>query len=124
MKIISTRLHGVADYLVSALLIASPWLFGFWRGGAESYVPIVIGATSLLYSLFTNYELGVVKTLNMRTHLSLDVLSGICLAVSPWLLHFQDIVFWPHLLVGILEVGVVLLSAREPYLHESNAIGA
>jgi hypothetical protein len=36
MKVISTRTHGIMDYLMGVLLIASPWLFKFSRDGAET----------------------------------------------------------------------------------------
>jgi hypothetical protein len=36
MRMIPTRVHGVLDYLVGALLVAAPWLFDFNRGGAET----------------------------------------------------------------------------------------
>ena len=38
MRFISTRVHGILDYLMGPLLIASPWLFDFDNGGAETWV--------------------------------------------------------------------------------------
>ena len=80
-----TRVHGMLDYLLGALLIASPWLLGFAEGGAEQWVPVALGAGVLLYSAFTDYELGVVKKLQMPAHLLLDAVGGLALAVSPWM---------------------------------------
>lgn len=116
MRVISTRAHGVLDYLVGMLLIASPWLLNFYRGGAESYVPIILGIVIIFYSFFTDYELGVVKSVPMAGHLTLDVLGGIVLAVSPWLFGFNDYIYKPHLWLGIAELGVVLLTDRTPYV--------
>ncbi|HEX2079637.1 MAG TPA: SPW repeat protein [Longimicrobium sp.] len=99
-----TRVHGMLDYLLGALLIASSWVFGFGEGGAETWVPVVLGAGVLLYSLFTDYELGVVKRLQMPAHLLLDVLGGLLLAVSPWLFGFDTHVWTPHVALGIVEV--------------------
>ena len=114
MKIISTKTHGVLDYLMGVVLIASPWLFGFADGGAKMWVPIILGAGALVYSLMTNYEFGVVKTLSMKTHLTLDLLSGIFLAVSPWIFGFADTVYLPHLILGILEIGASLMTKTQP----------
>lgn len=72
MRFIPTRIHGVLDYLVGALLIAAPWLLNFDRGGAETWVPVILGVGALLYSLFTDYELGLVRRLSMSTHLGLE----------------------------------------------------
>jgi hypothetical protein len=102
------------DYLVGALLVAAPWLFDFARGGAETWVPVVLGAGAILYSLFTDYELGMVRTIPMPTHLMLDLGSGVLLALSPWLFGFADYVWEPHLIVGLIEIGTALMTIRVP----------
>lgn len=99
-----TRVHGMLDYLLGALLIASPWVFGYGEGGAETWVPVALGAGVVLYSLFTDYELGVVKRLQMPAHLLLDALGGLLLAVSPWLFGFDTHVWAPHVALGVVEV--------------------
>jgi hypothetical protein len=114
MKMIPTKVHGYLDYGVGALLIASPWLFGFAQGGAETWVPVVLGVSAILYSLITDYELGVTKGISMGTHLTLDLASGLLLAISPWLFGFADTVYVPHLVFGILEIGVALMTRRDP----------
>lgn len=122
MKIISTRVHGVLDYLVGALLIAAPWLFDFNRGGAETWVPVVLGAGVILYSLFTNYEYSVSKSIPMKIHLTLDVISGIFLAASPWIFGFNEFVYLPHLIFGILEIGAGAMTDTNPgYVGHTHA---
>lgn len=44
MKIISTKTHGILDYLVGIILISSPWLLGFADGGAKMWIPVILGA--------------------------------------------------------------------------------
>lgn len=114
MKIIPTNVHGVLDYIVGALLIAAPWLFGFYDGGAESWVPIILGAGVILYSLVTDYEVSIAKALPMPTHLWLDGLGGALLAVSPWLFGFADLIAWPHVVVGLVEIGTALMTESRP----------
>ncbi len=114
MRFIPTRVHGMLDYLVGALLIAAPWLFDFDRGGAETWVPVLLGAGAIVYSLFTDYELGAVRRLSMPTHLRLDLGSGILLALSPWLFGFSEYVWEPHLIVGLIEIGTSLMTRRVP----------
>ena len=121
MRFISTKVHGILDYLVGILLIAAPWLFDFARGGAETWVPVVLGAGTIIYSLMTNYELGLSKSISMRTHLTLDLGSGILLAASPWLFGFSDYVYLPHLIVGLLEIGASLMTERVPSTVVSRA---
>lgn len=120
MRFISTKTHGVLDYLVGIILIVSPWIFNFANGGAEMWIPIILGAGALLYSLMTDYELGVFKTLSMKTHLNIDLASGILLAVSPWLFGFSDRVTTPHVILGILEIGASLMTKTTPYVNYKN----
>lgn len=110
MKIISTKVHGVLDYLMGIVLIAAPWLLKFNRDGAETWVPVILGAGVILYSLFTKYELSLSKQIPMRTHLTLDIVSGILLALSPWIFGFSEYVFLPHLILGVLEIGAGLMT--------------
>jgi hypothetical protein len=114
MQLIPTRIHGMLDYLVGALLIAAPWLLDFARGGAETWVPVALGVGAILYSIFTDYELGLVRSIPMPTHLRLDLANGVLLAASPWLFGFADYVWQPHLIVGLIEVGTALMSRRVP----------
>lgn len=114
MRFIPTRIHGIVDYLTGGLLIVMPWLFGFAQGGAETWVPVILGAGVILYSLLTDYELGMAKTLSMSAHLWLDALGGLFLAVSPWLFGFADFVYWPHLIIGIFEVFAAFTTHKVP----------
>jgi hypothetical protein len=102
------------DYLLGALLIAAPWLFGFAAGGAEQWVPVALGAGVLLYSAFTDYELGLVKKLQMPAHLLLDALGGLLLAASPWMFGFDERVWMPHVVVGLIEVVTAAITNTVP----------
>lgn len=114
MRFIPTNVHGVLDYIIGALLIAAPFLLGFAAGGAETIVPIVLGVALILYSLFTDYELGAVRKINMRTHLGLDIAGGAILAISPWLFGFSELIWAPHLVIGLLEIGAGLTTHTVP----------
>lgn len=114
MRFIPTRVHGFLDYSMGLLLIAAPWLFGFAAGGAETWVPVILGAGAILYSLLTDYELGVARVIPMTGHLWLDGLAGLLLAVSPWLFGFAGFVYLPHLILGIAEVGAALFTETIP----------
>jgi hypothetical protein len=116
MRMISTRTHGVIDYVTGILLIAAPWLFGFANGTAAQWVPVILGAIVILQSLITDYELGAIRQLPMPTHLMLDAASGALLLVSPWLFGFSHFVWVPHVVVGLFEIVVSFLTVKEPSL--------
>jgi hypothetical protein len=121
MRFISTKVHGVIDYLMGVLLIAAPWLLDFARGGAETWVPVVLGAGVIIYSLLTDYELGLSRSISMRTHLSLDFWSGVFLAASPWIFGFNEVVYLPHLIFGLLEIGASLTTERTTSIATNRA---
>jgi hypothetical protein len=113
MRVIPTRVHGMLDYLMGAVLIIFPWLLDL-ESDAAIWVPVILGAGVIAYSLLTDYELGVLRRLPMSTHLILDMLSGIVLAASPWLFGFADEVWVPHVVLGILEIGAAMMTQTIP----------
>jgi hypothetical protein len=110
MRFLSTRVHGVMDYIMGILLLASPYLFGFATGGVKQWLPMILGLAMLGMSLLTRYEWGAVRVIPMPVHLAIDGLSGALLAVSPWLFGFAGIVYLPHLILGIIELGTSLMT--------------
>lgn len=115
---IPTKVHGVLDYVVGIVLILAPMIFGFSSiGGAAVLIPEIIGVGLIIYSIFTDYELSLVKVMPMKWHLILDFVAGVLLALSPWLFGFADApanAWVPHLVVGVVVILVVFLSNKTP----------
>lgn len=114
MRFIPTRIHAVLDYLVGVLLIIVPWLLGFAEGGAETWVPVILGVGIIVYSLCTNYEFSAVRSISMPAHLWMDGIGGAILLVSPWLFGFADEVWIPHVVVGLIEIGAAVCTHTAP----------
>lgn len=114
MRFIPTKVHGILDYVVGLLLIFAPSLFNFQTGGIEARLPVILGVAALVYSLLTRYELGLIKVLPFKVHLTIDFLSGALLLLSPWLFGFAEIVWVPHVVVGLLEIGAALMTVPTP----------
>jgi hypothetical protein len=119
MKPIRTKLHGYLDYSYAILLAVSPWIFGFSTppdDGPATMIPLILGVLTLIYSLFTDYELGVYNFIPLRVHLFLDIIFGVFLAASPWIFDFAADVWVPHVVFGITAVVVSMLTttARAP----------
>src|SRR3954462_4839083 len=104
MRFVPTRVHGMLDYLVGALLVVVPLVVSSPGSGARFWVPAALVAGAIVSALATDYELGVVRLLPMPAPLALDALSGALLAASPWLFGFADRVRAPHLLAGLFEI--------------------
>ncbi len=126
MRFLPTRVHALLDYSTGLLLIALPFLLGLTRGssetwGAEAWIPIALGSAAIVYSLLTNYELGLLRILPMPVHLMLDAGSGVLLAASPWLFGFADRIYLPHLILGFLEISASLITRTVPSTQKSRS---
>jgi hypothetical protein len=107
VRIVSTKTHGILDYLTGAALLAAPKALGLEDVPSSARALQLAGGGATAYSLLTDYELGAAKLLPMPVHLALDATSGALLASSPWLFGFarNGARYWlPHVLVGTQEI--------------------
>ncbi|HEX8103610.1 MAG TPA: hypothetical protein VF533_13425 [Solirubrobacteraceae bacterium] len=121
--LISTKVHGVADYATSALLLAAPTVLRL-KNRRSSLLLRAAGGGVLATSLLTDYELGAVRKLPMPAHLALDAATGALLAGSPWLLglkgkHARE--WLPGLVVGAGEIAAAALTERRPADRQTSA---
>jgi hypothetical protein len=120
IRFVPTSVHGIFDYIGGVLLIAAPFVFGFYNvGGIPVILPIVLGVGLILYSLLTNYERGVpgLKFIPMPLHLIFDFVASALLAVSPFLFGFWNLapnVWLPHVIAGVGVILLVLVSQTRP----------
>lgn len=109
---IPRSVHGLIDYIYGIIAIGVPHVLGFGGFGADHLVFWFVGFGAILYSLLTDYRLGLIKLIPFRVHLILDVLAGVFLIASPWIFGFAEHVWAPHVIFGLLDIGVVLLTSR------------
>ena len=115
----TTNVHGALDYLFGAALVATPWLFGYAGiGGPETWVPVILGLGIIVYSLLTDYEWGVIKLIDVRAHIALDIVAGATLLISLIFFGFYDATFWtPYIILGALAVIGGLVTEPHPRSH-------
>ena len=87
-KPISTKTHGVLDYLTIATFITLPRVMGWSRGLTQGMTMLALG--KLGYTLFTRHELAPFRKLPMSAHLALDAAGGAALCAMPTLLGDED----------------------------------
>jgi hypothetical protein len=88
MKPITTRTHGIIDYVYGGTLIALPFLMRWDRRAAR--LAVGAGLATLGVSMMTNYELGLVRLLPMRAHLAMDAAETSMLMGAPKMLGSMD----------------------------------
>lgn len=114
MRFIPTRFHGILDYIVGLVLILAPWLFDFSDNSYATWTIVIAGIVVLGQTIFTDFEVGMVKKIPMPTHLMMDFGLGVILALSPWMFNFADQVYLPHLIAGIFSIIASLTTHRVP----------
>jgi hypothetical protein len=114
MKIINTRLHGIMDY-VTAFVLILPWICMFNVKGSDTLIFTSLAAITALYSMFTDYEFGLIRLLPMKVHLVLDVAVAGTLIATPWLFPVTHYLFYWPVLLGILEIAIITFSSPDPY---------
>ncbi|MFN2637801.1 MAG: hypothetical protein ABR585_12320 [Gemmatimonadaceae bacterium] len=88
-KPISGRVHGVLDYAFVAALLNAPMVFGFH--GTAAAVAYWLAGIHLLMTGCTDFPPGLFKFIPFKIHGVIDVLGGLFILVSPWLLGFADV---------------------------------
>jgi hypothetical protein len=114
MRAFPTRVHGSLDFALAVVAIAGPWLWGFAGVAAARNVSVAVGVVIVIYSLFTDYERGVVRRIQPPLHLWLDGIVGLLLGISPWLLGFDERVWIPHVAVGAALILIAFFSHTIP----------
>jgi hypothetical protein len=79
-KPISTRMHGIIDYIWAGVVPLLPRFLGADPGVQRLLTLSAFG--TLIYSLLTRYELAPIKLVPMRLHLAFDLIQGISLVIA------------------------------------------
>src|SRR5688572_1026617 len=101
MRLIHPKLHACLDYFIALLSILSPVLFNFGMGEYETIIPLSFGLLIILYSFFTDYPLGLSRQISLDLHLRMDQFAGLLMMASPWIFNFRDLVYVPHVVLGL-----------------------
>jgi hypothetical protein len=86
MRLLSPRIHGYLDYLVVALFLLAPTIFGFSR--VPTTVSYVVAGVHLVMSLLTDYPLGLARVVPFPLHGSLELIVAPVLVALPWVLNY------------------------------------
>jgi VIT1/CCC1 family predicted Fe2+/Mn2+ transporter len=117
---ISKTFYGFLNYALAALLIASPWLFGFSHAtiAAAVLMPLLIGWLQLIMAIFSDNPLGFagIRVFPVQMQNCVDVLMGSFLLVLPWTYAFSGQVFWPHFLLGLALLIKGIFASESPFL--------
>ncbi|RYD83000.1 MAG: hypothetical protein EOP53_02090 [Sphingobacteriales bacterium] len=134
---VPTRTHGIMDLVYSATFFAAPFILkslGNNNGGncrsrknsnsrkssngqsksTQNTLLPAIGATILAQGLMTNHELGAVKALPMKAHLTADLGLGAFMIAAPFVFNMDERLKIPMVALGAAGIGLALMTQTEP----------
>lgn len=121
---VNLKTHGIIDYLVGAILIVAPYIFGFSDVESGRNTFLILGAGLIVYSLLTRYPLSIVKLIPLGAHMVLDVLAGAFLIIAPYFLGYRaSITSGQEVLHWVLALAVFGLVAFTQPKTEREKIG-
>lgn len=83
MKIISSKQHGILDYIMVMLLLASPTIFKM--DGDLCAITYAFAGAHFLLTILTNFELGIIKLIPFPLHGLIELVVSIAfIFVSFW----------------------------------------
>jgi len=113
MQVISTRTHGILDYLTAGAALLVPRLLGCNRKFTDAMTMLAVG--KLGYSMMTRHELGLIKLIPMKAHLAMDTLGGAAMAALPFLTDEDDPTATAFAVgMGIFDIAAAPLTQTTP----------
>jgi hypothetical protein len=112
--------HVLAEYVEGALLIASPFLFGFDSGSAQA-LAILLGIAVLVFAATTESRVGLSPMVPLRLHAVLDVVLAAALVAAPFVLGFSD-EGSPTAFFIVVGVAHLLLTIATQFLPERDTV--
>ncbi len=83
MKIISSKTHGILDYIVVVFLLISPPIFKM--EGTLTTFTYIVGTIHFLLTILTKFEFGLIKIILFPLHAVIEFFVAIALAlISFW----------------------------------------
>lgn len=122
MTKLSSRTHAIIGLVVGVVLLFAPNIFGFSDVGSAAAVARWVGVFIIVSELLARNGLSPIGVISMPVHLAIDYVTGLFLAVSPWLFGFADEganAWVPHFIVGLLIIGYA--AATNPALSPREA---
>jgi hypothetical protein len=106
-----------ANIALGGILLVSPWLFGFRHEAWASLNAWISGGVVVFLAL-----LAVVRTHDWEEWL--NVIAGLWITTSPWLLWFEDVTsaFWTHIIIGLCIIAIAAIELCRLYLAPEDMV--
>ena len=86
---IPISLHGLIEYAVGILFIVAPLLLDY-DSGAATGLSVAVGIVILVVAATSAFPTGLIPTISISVHVTLDFVLAAFLIVSPFIFGFSD----------------------------------
>ncbi len=122
IRFLPQKIHGVLDYAVAVTLIAVPFILNFRQDSEFAHwLSVAAGVGLFLYSLATDYSVGVVSAITIRQHLALDFIAGTLFVILAAVAGFSGETAAFYGIVGAAVLAVVAVTEIDPARHPAVA---
>ena len=111
---IPLRIHNILDYVIAALLVLAPFVFGFSDIEIARDLFVVLGVGLASYSLITRYYYSLAKIIPVGVHMVFDTAAGAVILAAPYVTGYREnltsLQLGVHLVMGLGAIGLVAVT--------------
>ena len=111
MKIISSKVHGILDYITVIVFAIAPAVLDLT--GIPMALSYTLAIVHLLMTLLTDFSMGYFKLIPLKFHGWVEFAVGIIIPLTPFVLGFKGVSMYFYVFTGCLIFIVGLLSHYE-----------
>ena len=123
MKILNPRVHGYLDYVLVALFLLAPTLFGM--SSVPSIISYALAGIHLTQTILTAFPLGLVSLIPFTVHGAVEFLVSFVLIALPWIAGFASETAARNFFIGAgILIFVVWLTTDYKAAQEKSILAA
>ena len=105
---ITKQIHAYLDYPVALGLIVMPFILGLGASNPLAFgLSVATGIAALILTILTDHQLGLIRVLPYKLHLTVDFLVGLVFIAAPFVLGFAGLDAGYYWLIGATVLVVV-----------------
>lgn len=108
MKFITKQIHAFLDYPVAIALMGLPFLLGLGSSNPLALqLSVATGVAAFILTLLTDHQLGVIRVISYKMHLTVDFIVGLTFVLAPFIFSFEGLDAYFYWINGAAVLSVV-----------------
>ncbi len=108
MRFITKQIHAFLDYPVAIALMGLPFLLGLGSSNPLALqLSVATGVAAFILTLLTDHQLGVIRVISYKMHLTVDFIVGLTFVLAPFIFSFEGLDAYFYWINGAAVLSVV-----------------